>query len=682
MSFQCYASESFCDGQVDCVNEDDESGCMFINDVGIQYVVRPPPPAVIDFVKNGSTVFTTLSLPISEAKNLSVCPDTHYQCSNNGYCLPVFTRCNDFYDCPLHEDEEGCDSYTCPGHYRCFGSEACLHPSHVCDGIYQCPRSDDELHCDLRCPPQCHCHGLAFTCPAPFRADNYTELRYLNARDSSMALEQLSTNSLLVYINLANCQINSLGNKSMPNVNILDLSENKLNILPVFSLHIFPNLRILILSGNPLSTLLSGSSNISTHQSIRTLDLSVIKLPSLQEHFLRLFPNLQTLNLSQCGTQRVSEQGFQVTRNLRVLDTRGCPMSEIQRGIFQGLDQLDTVYADNYKLCCVAALLEEFNQNNCHAPEDEISSCQDLLRSNSYRVLLAIFNTLALLGNGVSFVFRLSSMKKAGSQGFSVFVLHLCVSDSLMGIYLTVIGIADRLYQNSYVWKDTAWRHSPACQMAGFLSLVSCEVSAFIICLITLDRFLVVRFPLSFLRFKGWNAQLASCLSWLVGVVMAAVPLLPAVAHWHFYSQTGICTPLPVTRKMFPGRQYSFGVMIALNFVLFLIIAAGQIAIYFSIRSNILKDIHGGQRFHDASIARRLFTIATSDFLCWFPVGFIGLLAHNNIPISGEINVALAVIVMPFNSALNPFLYTLNILLENRRRVKEERILKWIEAQK
>ena len=667
---------------MDCVNEDDEGTCTFINEVGASYVVPPPPPAVIDFVKNGSTIISPLASSVLLERNSSVCPETHYQCLNNGYCLPVFTRCNKLYDCPFHEDEENCESYTCPGHYRCFEAQVCLHYSHVCDGIYQCPRSDDELLCGFHCPTQCHCHGLAFTCSFTFQVDLYPDLRYLNAAGSSMTLERLSTNTMLVYVSMADCDISSISNVSMPNVNILDLSDNKLTYVPVSILHTFQSLRIIFLSGNLLSTPLPTDISFLTLERVHILDLSMNKISLMQEQFLLYFPSLQILNLSQCGTHHVSGQGFQVTTTLRVLDTRGCPMSEIQRGIFQGLDQLDTVYADSYKLCCVAALLEGFNQNNCHAPEDEISSCQDLLRSNSYRVLLAIFNTLALLGNGVSFVFRLSSMKKAGSQGFSVFVLHLCVSDFLMGIYLTVIGIADRLYQNSYVWKDTAWRHSPACQMAGFLSLVSCEVSAFIICLITLDRFLVVRFPLSFLHFKGWNAQLASCLSWLVGVIMAAVPLLPAVAHWHFYSQTGICIPLPVTRKLLPGHQFSFGVMIILNFILFLVIAVGQLAIYFSVRSNTLKASYASQCSQETSIAQRLFIIAMSDFLCWFPIGLIGLLAFKQIPISGEINVALAIIVMPMNSALNPFLYTVNIMLERRRRVKEQTIVKWIESQK
>nr|KAG5701862.1 hypothetical protein BaRGS_019073 [Batillaria attramentaria] len=61
------------------------------------------------------------------------------------------------------------------------------------------------------------------------------------------------------------------------------------------------------------------------------------------------------------------------------------------------------------------------------------------------------------------------------------------------------------------------------------------------------------------------------------GFVLASVPFHPMAWHWDFYSQTGICIPLPITRQSFAGHQYSFGVIIVLNFVLFLIIAAVDI---------------------------------------------------------------------------------------------------------
>nr|KAG5695380.1 hypothetical protein BaRGS_033593 [Batillaria attramentaria] len=75
----------------------------------------------------------------------------------------------------------------------------------------------------------------------------------------------------------------------------------------------------------------------------------------------------------------------------------------------------------------------------------------------------------------------------------------------------------------------------------------------------------------------------------------------------------------------------------------------------------------------DATIARRLTTIVLTDFLCWFPVSCLGLQAFTGTPIPSEVNVALAIFVLPLNSALNPFLYTLNIVLEKRRKAREAR---------
>ncbi|KAL8566701.1 hypothetical protein ACOMHN_050350 [Nucella lapillus] len=241
-----------------------------------------------------------------------------------------------------------------------------------------------------------------------------------------------------------------------------------------------------------------------------------------------------------------------------------------------------------------------------------------------------------------------------------------------MGIYLLIIGIADKAYRGIYIWKDTEWKNSAICKLAGFLSFLSSEVSAFIICLITFDRFVALRFPLSGFHFSKRSAHVACIVMWAVGFILAAVPLLPFTSHWDFYGQTGICIPLPIARQEFAGHHYSFGVMIILNFVLFIFIAMGQISIYWSIKQNSMASSSSTGSSKDMTIARRLITIAVTDFLCWFPIGLLGLLASSGFPIPGEVNVALAIVALPLNSAINPFLYTLNTILERRRQAKEQ----------
>ena len=174
---------------------------------------------------------------------------------------------------------------------------------------------------------------------------------------------------------------------------------------------------------------------------------------------------------------------------------------------------------------------ERFCWKDCHAPADELSSCDALLKADTFRLFLALYASLALVGNLASILYRAFLRETKKQLGFDVFVTHLCVSDFLMGVYLAITGVADRWYYGSYQWNDKEWTHSVTCQLAGFLSFLSSEVSAFLVCLITLERFLSIHFPLKDVRFSVRSAQVTSVLCWMVGLGLAAVPLLPVADH-------------------------------------------------------------------------------------------------------------------------------------------------------
>ena len=683
-SAQCVTRDKICDAQVDCLDESDEASCgeEAYGDRGIEHIDAVPPPALVNF--NALSILDSLTItPLRSGDNQSVvCPESHFQCPGEGYCLPVYVICNGVYDCPGRQDEAACDGFTCPGFYRCRGSRVCLHASQVCDSMYQCPQRDDELFCDLTCPESCTCHGRSFFCNQTFPCLKYPDLRYLHARGSALSPRDLRNNSMLIFLSLAACRVQVMDDFVFPNLHALDLSDNQIADVRVTYLESMPNLQVLFLGGNPVVSLFSDNEkNLSSFAMLKWLDLSRVKIRVIDVSVLSAFPNLAKLNMSQSGVNTVEKGSLQTVTNLRQLDVRGCPLTQIPEDLFLGLDKLQAVFSDNYKLCCPATLPTGFNLDRCVAAFDDISSCDALLRSDLYRVILFIFASLALLGNLGSFFTRAIVFKSSGKSGFAVFVTHLSLSDFLMGLYLAIIGIADRLYLGTYLWNDVGWKHSAACRLAGFISLLSSEVSAFIVCLITLDRFIALRFPFSSLRFGKRSAVVACVLTWVVGTLIAAFPFTPPVRHWHFYSQTGICIPLPITRQDFAGHNYAFGVMIILNFVLFVLIASGQASIFFSIRANRMTVTDTTRKSTDTTIARRLITIAVSDFLCWFPIGLLGMLGAQGHPVPGEVNVAMAIIVLPLNSALNPFLYNLNMLLEKRQKVREKTLLRSIVAQ-
>nr|KAG5710316.1 hypothetical protein BaRGS_009032 [Batillaria attramentaria] len=305
--------------------------------------------------------------------------------------------------------------------------------------------------------------------------------------------------------------------------------------------------------------------------------------------------------------------------------------------------------------------------------EEDCVTCQKgIMCADFFRVFLWGFSALAISGNAGVLIYRLIAQSRGTtSRAFGVLVSNLCAADFLMGVYMMMIGSADEYFRGVYVSKETEWRTSGVCKVAGFLAFLSSEMSAFVICLVTLDRLLVLCFPLKTEIHMSGRAALGACgAAWAVAALLAAVPL---IVQWDFYGQSGICLPLPITRRNFPGQEYAFAVFIVLNFVLFLFIGAGQVFIFYSIRRAGSKA--GTTRRHqETAIARRLFLIVLTDFLCWFPIGLMGLLASSGTPIPGVVNVWAAIFVLPLNSALNPFMYTLNSLAQRwkQRRLEKQ----------
>ena len=317
---------------------------------------------------------------------------------------------------------------------------------------------------------------------------------------------------------------------------------------------------------------------------LQTVDLSgTIDLDVYNGSALAGCQNLKTFNISwNIKLTTITDEGFQSTPLLDNLDVRGSPLKDFPNDLLRGLVSLKVVHADNYKLCCEAMLPEDLNLNNCHAEQDLLASCKDLLKSNVNRVFLWLFASMSVVGNVGSFVARLCfGSKGAGLGSFSIFVNSLSTADLFMGVYLAIVGVADQVYRGEYLWYDDQWKERTVCKIAGFLCLMSSEVSAFIICLITLDRFLALRFPFSRLHFSRGSAPIACAVVWVIGITLATVPLLHVTSHWEYHSQTGICIPLPfATSERFQGYDYSFSVMILLSFLLFLLIAVGQAFIY------------------------------------------------------------------------------------------------------
>ncbi|XP_070198825.1 G-protein coupled receptor GRL101-like [Littorina saxatilis] len=671
-SSQELPKEKRCDGMLNCHDGSDEESCVSCQggmilcpglgcltvfygnmfscpDSGVSFSVpnytRLPARVIMD--GHGLSWLP----PVKDCKGL-------YQCQE-GFCIPTFLLNNGERDCPKGEDEDiPVYNMTCPGYYRCQASGTCVDKLYVCDGVPHCPYKDDELYCHLTCPHDsgCVCEGQAYKCSKMINPLDNLNVRLLDLSfAANVSLDDLHFMEYLVFLNLSFCRLVNVTVSDMPQLQTLDLSSNLLTRLSSLSLVTLPGVIYLDLSHNPL---------------VKTLTAEFTAM--LQVGELR---NLKVLNLVNISLTAIDSNIFNPLSKLTHLDVRANQLRNYSKESLNGLVSLEELYTDETKLCCPYF---HPSLSRCYAPVDELSSCSDLLGKGIFKVCLWALAVLALVGNSGVLLYRLLLVRtRTPLSAASILVKTLCASDLLMGVYLAMIGVADAQLSGTYVSRDWEWRSSVMCTVAGVLSLVSSEVSALLVSLITLDRVLVLCFPFKPQLHLTSRSTIFTCLGvWVAGVVLAVVPLLTGM---EFYGQSSICIPLPITRQQFSGQQYAFGVFIIFNFVIFLFIGVGQLMIYRAV-SKASAASGTASRSRDLTVARRLFMIVLTDFCCWFPVGVMGLLAASATPIPGEVNVWAAIFVLPLNSALNPFLYTLNALLERSRQQRKERKIKKIVA--
>ena len=608
------------------------------------------------------------------------CPETHFQCLDNGYCLPVFLRCNSVYDCPGKEDEGQCDVYTCPGYYRCRGSKICLHPFYMCDGHHQCPQKDDELLCGMSCPQQCVCRGLAFMCSKLFTVSAHPDLRYLDASESGMTPAHLTSNRMLIYLDLSHCGLSRLRTLSFPNLNSLDLSDNFIVSITTNQLYQSSHLRVLILSANPLASLFTNDSVQSPKlKLLKTLDLSRVTMSNLHIGIFTLFPQIETLNLSSSGMQRVFGTGPGVLSKLHTLDLRGCPFHAFPRQMFRNLHSLDVVYGDNYKICCPQVLHIDFNIKHCHGPSDIVSSCESLLGQTFYQISFTIFSVVLPLCSTVRIFALVIVSTKQQKSNSHVYLTHLTICDLITGIHVAIVTAADQIYRGTYLWEDTAWRHSITCQVSGFLYVLSTAVSALLTCLMTLDRCVALRCPQRHGRL-GTVATHAGCaVVWAGCVLLAAVPLMPGTSLWQLYGQTGVCQPLVSLLEGSTSQDYTITVLVGLTLTLLLVTCMAQLylAMLVSQHSDILMALKTNSvESYELTVARRVSPLLLFDMVCWSWLCLVMVFTSAGVSLSANIQVGTAMGGLPLKAALNPAMYLAAYLKERQRHTQRHRLIR------
>ena len=637
------------------------------------------------------------------------CPKGYAKCPNS-FCIPLSNVKDGKEDCDYGEDEGSDPLPNLVNYFKCSPTRAqAVLLSNVCDGRRDCQYGEDELDCGHHCPPGLLCLAGAISAAMYNKTLPLKDLSFIHADTRYLDLSGVSGIHdffniyprkhllFLITLKLSGCRIKSVRRMSEAEkkneyissrdrsfkdfhlVKKLDLSYNDLTELSNSSyINLMFALEELNLSHNAKLSSLKQNS-FSGLRNLNILDLSYTSLSSFPPDVFDGLTSLQKISLE---ASRLVSVRFILPETTEILNVQFTNITDVDENVFSKVRNIKEVNSSTYKLCCPAVLGSKVPKHLCHYTGQAVSSCTNLIKEPLLRLVVWLIGLVTVVGNVATLVYRLVWDREMLKKPYGCFVTNLGVADLFMGVYLIIIVVADTFFYGKYVIYDFKWRDGPMCQATGVLVTMASLSSVLFISLITVDRYLSVRFPYGEFRFNTLTVNFAVTGAWCFGLLIALLPTAPFTQHWKVFSTNGVCVALPLGTDRHPGQWYGATVFVGFNLVFFIFIGVGQSLIFRTLkkkgkqtRKNMSKisQLYENQKRQEFEVAKRLFLVVITDFMCLFPIITMGLMALAGVSLGDAAYRWSALLVMPINSALNPVLYTLPDVRKRWQNFKETR---------
>uniref|UniRef100_F7IQJ8 Relaxin family peptide receptor 1 n=1 Tax=Callithrix jacchus TaxID=9483 RepID=F7IQJ8_CALJA len=434
---------------------------------------------------------------------------------------------------------------------------------------------------------------------------------------------------------------------------LLVLMNNVLTHLPDKPLcQHMPRLHWLVMRKNKINHL--NENTFAPLQKLDELDLGSNKIENLPPHVFKDLKELSQLNLSYNPIQKIQANQFDYLVKLKSLSLEGIEISNIQQRMFRPLTNLSHIYFKKFQYCGYAP-----HVRSCKPNTDGISSLENLLASIIQRVFVWVVSAVTCFGN--IFVICMRLYIRSENKLHAMSIISLCCADCLMGIYLFVIGGFDLKFRGEYNKHAQLWMESTHCQLVGSLAILSTEVSVLLLTFLTLEKYICIVYPFRCLRPGKSRTITVLILIWIIGFIVAFIPLSNKEFFKNYYGTNGVCFPLHSEHtESIGGQIYSVAIFLGINLAAFIIIIFSYASMFYSVhQSTITATEIRNQVKKEMILAKRFFFIVFTDALCWIPVFVLKFLSLLQVEIPGTITSWVVIFILPINSALNPILYTL-----------------------
>ncbi len=477
--------------------------------------------------------------------------------------------------------------------------------------------------------------------------------------------------------------------QSLPSLEVLMLSRNFLTGLSYDTFWGLGNLTTLTLHGNHLATLhpniFRGLRNLEVlflpHNQLRDLDVDLFKdLVSLR-HLELSFNHLTNIpNLS--GLKQLDFIGL-ISNSLTMVDGQS----------FKGISSVSDVevVVDQTVICeCYVP-----SNNNCNALDwrSPYLTCDRLLSDRALLVIMWIIGLNAISGN-LYVLFRKTEAKNVQTT----LLRNLAASDFLMGIYMLIIAYADIHFGKYFPMRAETWRSGITCKITGAIALTSSEASVFFVTLISIDRLINIRFSQSSHKLRKKSAVVILTLLWIFALALGIIPSALAGLNHKFYDKSHVCIGLPLALygeyhktvsfeviheetylytkylvKTFhighvKGLYYSSTLFIGLNGLCILTVLLCYMEIVRYARKSMKSAGLDQDMKEQIGMTLEVTAVVLTDFFCWSPIILMGIFVQLGLLVLPPSVYAWSVsVILPLNSALNPYLYTVATSIRNRR---------------